>query len=1124
MNFSQQFCLIGGITLCPFFSLGIAQAQIIPDGTTPNTNITGDCLIRCDITGGIQADSNLFHSFQEFNVGFKESVYFVDPGVANIFSRVTGGNISEIFGTLGVRGDANLWLLNPNGIIFGRGATLDINGSFVATTADAIKFGERGFFAASADSPENLPLLTVKPSAFFYHQMGQGNPITVTQGASLTVPNQENLVLLGAQQTDTIEGVAISGGSIQASQGRVEIGAVEDTATIGINSEFQLQFSETTTRGNITLSQGGAIDVTGFGGSIAIYGREVNIIDNSSITSTTLGNVDGGKIDIAAQQLKIDDGGVISSFSFAEGKGADIFVTAESIDISGTGREIYQELITQAINGELAPSSTIPGIVTASGSLGDAGNITIDSKNISVIDGGFIASVTYNQGKAGNIDVTNSETINLSSSGFFSFSAAGSVGDTGDLKVKTGQLTLRDGSIISATTLGAGKGGDILIQASESVELLETPEDYILPTAIFTDSLSQDAVDAGNITIDTQRLVIKDGSQVSSAIGFLNSDTTPSSSGKGGDIKINASDSVTVSGNSPDGTIPSAVFSNTRNNNPAGNIRIDTGTLSLEGQALISASSFDTGEGGDLTINASESVQLSGTGLENILNLFQTAVSGEPNLVIVNVRGGLFTTTKDGQGGNLEINTPILNVKDGALISTTTVGLGDGGNLNIEAAQKVEIESSALVTAAVDGGDAGNIEINTEDLMIYNRGFISTSTIGSGEAGDVSINATNSIEFFDNNPEPIDPLLPGGITTSNAGETATSPGDLTLNTKNLIIRDGVRIRVLNEKPLERPQQTNNLATQSTENSPGNITINASESIKISGALSGIASTTHTNRPASNIKITTPQLFVLDGADISVDSTDSGAAGSLEIVADELYLDNGGKLNASTSSGQGGNISLKIKNILQLEEQAAITTNAEKHGNGGNIKIIDTNWLIVFPGSQITATAANGDGGNITISANHLLISPHSETSASSQDGMDGEVKIETFTSNLSGNLVKLPEKLLNAENSISSSCGGNNNFQDNNFVYVGKGGLPPNPLEDNSSDNQFLSDLGASQNPNNAIEFSLQTIDQSQNTPIVEAKAWFISDRGTIVLTAAKPDDNRQSATKDSISCPFGDG
>ncbi|MGH2416665.1 MAG: filamentous hemagglutinin N-terminal domain-containing protein, partial [Microcystaceae cyanobacterium] len=142
-----------------------AIAQIVPDGTLGSESST----VKQDningfpsdvIEGGAARGANLFHSFSEFNVGEGRGAYFANPAaIENILSRVTGGNLSNILGTLGVLGNANLFFINPNGIVFGPNARLDLRGSFVASTADSLLF-ENGF-EFSASNPQAPPLLTV---------------------------------------------------------------------------------------------------------------------------------------------------------------------------------------------------------------------------------------------------------------------------------------------------------------------------------------------------------------------------------------------------------------------------------------------------------------------------------------------------------------------------------------------------------------------------------------------------------------------------------------------------------------------------------------------------------------------------------------------------------------------------------------------------------------------------------------------------------------------------------------------------------------------------------------------------------------------------------------------------
>ena len=141
--------------------VNFAQAQLLPDDTLGKENSVINSINSLEdrIDGGAIRGSNLFHSFKEFNIDNNRSVYFNNPtNIENILTRVTGNNQSQILGKLGVLGNANLFLINPNGIIFGKDASLDINGSFVGSTANFINFADGTEF--SAVTP-NKPILTI---------------------------------------------------------------------------------------------------------------------------------------------------------------------------------------------------------------------------------------------------------------------------------------------------------------------------------------------------------------------------------------------------------------------------------------------------------------------------------------------------------------------------------------------------------------------------------------------------------------------------------------------------------------------------------------------------------------------------------------------------------------------------------------------------------------------------------------------------------------------------------------------------------------------------------------------------------------------------------------------------
>ncbi|MEH2359489.1 filamentous hemagglutinin N-terminal domain-containing protein [Nostoc sp.] len=194
-----------GIAICgsSIWSTNCTLAQElkpIPDNTlgaesslvTPSTSDSPVYIIY----GGAQRGANLFHSFQEFNVGEGRGAYFYSRSmdIQNILARVTGSNPSKILGTIGTYGNSNpnVFLINPNGIIFGPNASLDMGnaglnnprkgGSFLATTANAIGLGDNGIFSASDPARSNL--LTVNPSALFFNAIsGQGivNQSTATE-------------------------------------------------------------------------------------------------------------------------------------------------------------------------------------------------------------------------------------------------------------------------------------------------------------------------------------------------------------------------------------------------------------------------------------------------------------------------------------------------------------------------------------------------------------------------------------------------------------------------------------------------------------------------------------------------------------------------------------------------------------------------------------------------------------------------------------------------------------------------------------------------------------------------------------------------------------------------------
>ncbi|MFM2314507.1 MAG: hypothetical protein RLZZ04_3783, partial [Cyanobacteriota bacterium] len=290
------FPWLGSLTVSGIliFSHNQVSAQVTPDNTLGDESSvvnTRDANSE-SIDGGAVRGQNLFHSFQEFNVGEDRGVYFTNPdAITNIFSRVTGDNVSNILGTLGVDGAANLYLINPNGIVFGEGASLDVQGSFTATTADGIEFGEQGFFSVS--DPESPKLLTINPSAYLFNQVAPGAIANSSQASAdfnpdtsfddgffgLRVPDGQNLLLLGGD-------LNFDGGGLVASGGRIDLGAIAGEGVVGLNANGSLNIPDSLSRGDVSLTNGAGFLVAGDGGGdIAIAATDIRIDSASNITA-----------------------------------------------------------------------------------------------------------------------------------------------------------------------------------------------------------------------------------------------------------------------------------------------------------------------------------------------------------------------------------------------------------------------------------------------------------------------------------------------------------------------------------------------------------------------------------------------------------------------------------------------------------------------------------------------------------------------------------------------------------------------------------------------------------------------------------------------------------------------
>jgi filamentous hemagglutinin family protein len=947
----------------------LAQSQIIPDNTLPEKSIVTpnyqDLTVEV-ISGGTQQGTNLFHSFREFNVSEGRGAYFYSPNnaIANILARVTGTNPSEILGKLGTFGNSqpNLFLMNPNGIIFGQNASLDVQGAFVATTANAIQFGNQGFF--SATNPQSPTLLTVNPSAFFFNQIQAAQ---IKNQSSLQVPNGQSLLLVGGD-------INLEGGKLFAPGGRVELASVGEAGTVGLNINnnlLNLAVPESIAGANISLTKGAEINVRAGG---------------------------GGDITINAQNLTVDGASNIRA-GIAEGLGS---ANAQAGNIEIKAKE----------NITLSNGSSISNLIVDKAK-GNGGNINIATNNLSLSNNAFLNTGTAGEGDAGNINIKATESVYLDSSTIASGIVRKGIGNGGNIDIETDLLTLDNVAILYV--FGAG-GGSILVNA-RNVD--------ILGGSIIRGGIVQGTIDtqAGNIEINaTEKIKLEGNSTNPTAIiegafangnagdvvintkilegsgNFLIDSVLLAGQGNAGNITITATEKISLLGDSITdedgittslGLISTSVLGSGKGN--AGNISITTPSLLLVNSSINSNIAEEAaGNGGNIQINATNSLSATGSSLISASN------------------SGL------GNGGNIVINAPTGTVTfDGAKIGTTVfqpTNLGQGGDIVVRA-RNFSLSNNAQLNSFTFGkGNAGDIEIQaTDSVSVSSQSLLNASTLGAGNAGNISIEAPNGTVSFDG----LFTLASTSVVlepTTNLGATGQG-GDIFIKARSLSLTNGAIL------------STHTIGREGANG--GNIEVNVSDSVSVSGG-AGFSSATAGQGNAGKVTITAGGAVSFDGTlvvdknnpilnnpnapipfnffaegtlvnnkflllfsgieNLVASSTNLqgiGRGGDINITAQSLSLTNGALINASTNGkGDAGNINIDVRDGVTLSGFTTVNLDGVDVGSFNTI-------------GTAVAEAGVGLGGNITIKARSLTMNDFSAIIAStSGQGKAGNIDLQ----------------------------------------------------------------------------------------------------------------------------------
>lgn len=789
------------------------NAEIIPDATLSEPSVVKQ-ITNTRIDGGTIRGSNLFHSFSQFNISEGQQVYFANPaGVMNILTRVTGGQASKILGILGVDGAANLFLINPNGILFGKNATLHVSGSFVATTANAIQFGNQGNF--SATNPSNPPLLTVQPSALLFTQLNnaaitnQASPYLPTRFGGLTVPTGKSLLLVGGN-------IILDNGGVFAPSGRIEIGGLQGIGSVNITPGFQLNFPSNVVLADVSIKNESRVD-GGEGGSINITGQNITV-GNGGIIFVTTKDTLAGNINLFAQNL---------------------------IDFENNSNSNFRAIDSQTVG------------------LLDGGDIKIQARSFVVRDGASMRSLTVGKGRGSNIFINATDSVEVFGAiqggqpGFGS--ATQSEGRAGDMIINTNRLSIRDGGVISTSALGGtGRAGDLTVNA-DTVEVSGTkftdrPYLSILRTETFASG------DAGNMSINARRISVSNS-------GLISSRAFRNSSGKGGNLNINASEFVEVVGVSANSIFaPSLLTARAESSGNAGNLNITTPRLSIRDGGIVSTEVVQSsGRGGALTVNASQAVEVIGTSIYNV-NSSQLSTR----------------TTGTGTAGNLFVTTPQLQVLDNAQITASTDSQANGGDITLNI-QTLLLNNNSSITARATqpNGTAGNLGVNATTVNLRGQSELSVEATNRGNAGNLVMTTRTLNVTEDSRVSVSSPEGRAGTLDINANFIRLNRGRLTAETglENQQTGAEINLRDLDILLLRNGSQINASANNRAQG--GNIRINTNAIVAVAKEDSDIRANAFEGR-GGNIDIRTQGLFGIKPAIFPISQSDITASSLLGV--------------------------------------------------------------------------------------------------------------------------------------------------------------------------------------------------------------------------------------------------
>jgi filamentous hemagglutinin family protein len=659
-----------------------------------------------DITGGTRpgGGANLFHSFGEFGVPTNNIANFLNETAlptSNILGRVTGGNVSNIFGTIQTSGfgNANLFLMNPAGFLFGPNAMVNVGGMVAFTSADYLRLSElngsnAGIFHADPTQASNL---TNAPVAAFGFLGSNPGAITV-QGSQFSVTDGQSISLVGGNvtiQSGTLENGISQPARLSAPNGNIQLASATSPG------EFDAATLQTLTPN---------VDGATFASSGSVRLGQNSIVDVSGT----------GTVSIRGGQFVLEVANAVLSTSRNSSSGVDNIVFNNRTEITA--------------------ATTVPG---------NAGSVTVNAEKIVLLGNSSIVSAAEGEGNGGLVSLTAS-SIEMHGNSNIVTSTAG-LGNAGDIELQGNQVNLTE-SFVTARTQAEGRGGNITIrgltgEGSHATDVRLSDNSQLVSETIGDGENIQGA--AGNILVETARLSLSGGS--------LFNTTSRGSTGAAGNITVNATDSLTISGHGTQLISDSTEFSF----GDAGHISISAPSVVIENNGRISTSTSLVGNAGTITVNTNNLQLLSGGHItsSSLVKFSEDPPSGAAGTVTIQglaspahsvlIDGpgsGIFTDTQGtGAGGNIFVNANSVTLQNGGTLSAATSGItlsATGGTITVDAPNTVTMNSASITASSTGVADAGSINITSPNGFTMQNSTITTQA-GQG-AGGGNIKVTTS--------------------------------------------------------------------------------------------------------------------------------------------------------------------------------------------------------------------------------------------------------------------------------------------------------------------------------------------------------------------------------------------